>query len=529
MRFSEFGTLSNTKSIFNEVSMSPSSLKKWAAGQETSGMLVGIEFELIFPTDIANIEFDYSQDTEVNTIQELSVFFNETQENLTRILGNKYQEFLEDYLEEVYIPSNQADWKTYYNSYFVRNHSDLLDLDSINQKVKDQTSGSGQKVKDKRIDLYYKLLDQHISKNPNIDDELRNKAEHHANIAIREQYNIHDEHPSEKEWLEAIGVSTLKDAADIFKLRWPYYKNPTEDILKEITEKIKSDFGFSDVQYSLEYHSVERVPGRWIVEVDASIVPPELSYDIGVEIISPPLTITEAVSNMKKIWQWAKKQKAYTNNSTGLHINVSVPDFSPQKLDYTKLVLLSGDQHILQEFGRIGNYYANSALNIIEANLMFDPAASAEMLSKMRTHLNAAATKIVHNAHTEKYTSINTKDNLVEFRSPGGDYLSYDPEKLIFTLLRTAMSLQIATDDTAYQQEYAKKLYKLITQYIRNPQSRSTIDFFTQYAAGEISIDQLKQRLKAVADKRDRKKQDQQKLDDIYQEIETWSNMNKDE
>jgi hypothetical protein len=55
------------------------------------------------------------------------------------------------------------------------------------------------------------------------------------------------------------------------------------------------------------------------------------------------------------------------------------------------------------------------------------------------------------------------------------------------TLLRYVQALAIAGDPDAYRDEYAKKLYKLIS-----PSGDDTLNLFSQFATGEITSEQLK-------------------------------------
>jgi hypothetical protein len=55
------------------------------------------------------------------------------------------------------------------------------------------------------------------------------------------------------------------------------------------------------------------------------------------------------------------------------------------------------------------------------------------------------------------------------------------------TLLRYVQALAIAGDPNAYRDEYAKKLYKLIS-----PEGDDTLKLFSQFATGDISSEQLK-------------------------------------
>jgi hypothetical protein len=108
-----------------------------------------------------------------------------------------------------------------------------------------------------------------------------------------------------------------------------------------------------DVQASSSYHSgrVERPSTKslhYIVEPDSSLDPDDSDAQ-GLEFVSPPLPIEELLSDLNKVKAWADKTGCYTNDSTGLHINVSVPGWSGDlnQLDYVKLALLLGDEFVL--------------------------------------------------------------------------------------------------------------------------------------------------------------------------------------
>jgi hypothetical protein len=97
--------------------------------------------------------------------------------------------------------------------------------------------------------------------------------------------------------------------------------------------------------------------------------------------------------------------------------------------------------------------------------------------------MDSLATKAIHSGTTAKYTSINTKDGYVEFRSPGGDWLGDNFDLIEPTLLRFVVALDAAIDPEKYRQEYQKKLYKLLTA---DSKDDSTIRYFVDYVAGKI-------------------------------------------
>jgi len=194
------------------------------------------------------------------------------------------------------------------------------------------------------------------------------------------------------------------------------------------------------------------------------------------------------ISDLNKVKAWAKQRGCYTNDSTGLHINVSVPGFDNDKLDYVKLALLLGDQYVLDQFGRTGNTYAKSAMGMIKERIAQRPEDAAAMLQKMKTGLGELATKVIHSGTTSKYTSINTKEGYIEFRSPGGDWLNENFDKIETTLLRFVVALDAAMDPAKYRDEYLKKLYTVLKPQDQN----DTLSYFAKFAAGELPKAALK-------------------------------------
>ena len=219
-----------------------------------------------------------------------------------------------------------------------------------------------------------------------------------------------------------------------------------------------------------------------MVEPDGSL-DPDSDDDQGLEFVSPPLPIDDMLSDLNKVVAWAKQKGCYTNDSTGLHINISVPGFSQEKLDFVKLAVLLGDERVLDSFGRAGNTYAKSAMKIVKDNIRSRPESAAALLTKMKTNMDSLATKAIHSGTTAKYTSINTKDGYVEFRSPGGDWLDANFDLIEPTLLRFVVALDAAVGPEKYRQEYQKKLYKLLTA---DNKDDSTIRYFVDYVAGKI-------------------------------------------
>jgi hypothetical protein len=206
--------------------------------------------------------------------------------------------------------------------------------------------------------------------------------------------------------------------------------------------------------------------------------------------------VDEMLSDIDRVSKWAKAAGAYTNDSTGLHMNVSVP--AQQNLDFVKLAMFLGDNYILEQFGREGNTYCKSIFNKIRKSAQGEPSRVAEMMRQFQGGLNQLASKILHTGNTEKYSSINNRGGWIEFRGPGGDWLGEDLGPVKNTLLRAVVATDIATKPDEYKQEYYKKLYKTL-----NPKGDDdTIQYFARYAAGELPQSALKAFVRNIQAKR---------------------------
>ena len=133
----------------------------------------------------------------------------------------------------------------------------------------------------------------------------------------------------------------------------------------------------------------------------------------------------------------------------------------------------------------------------------------------MRKHLGHFASRaLAQPSGFGKYTSINPKNNYIEFRSAGGSDYFRDIDKIQNTLMRYARAVDIAMDPDAEKSEYARKLYKLLTktetEQVTDPRTGTTrtqvkpsgdndaINIFSRYVAGELPKSALKSFLKQI-------------------------------
>lgn len=468
MRYKDFEL---TEDELFELNMSPSNLEKMAANIDARA---GMEFEMIIPgaasgdDEYDDPEPDYDMDESFPSgrgwHRDVTDFFMGGEfGNSRREVEGAINRFEEDYY----------DWKSGQFDDWLGDNMDVL-FNTIRALMTQEEDESDEDFEDRVNDVISNGGDEYDTAMEEVRDDFA-------------QQDMFDEFLSEE------GINNYTDFASQYNLTWPYitYPEPSggsvsvEDVAGEFEQAIGRR-----VNYSSNYHGGRREPDKYVVEPDGSLEPDDPN-DGGLEFVSPPLPLPEMLSDLDKVVKWASSIGAYTNDSTGLHMNVSVPDFDLDQLDYVKLAIFLGDEYVLREFGRQGNTYCKSAMKQIASDAKKNPDKVKTMLQQMQGNLSAMASKIVHTGNTQKYTSINTKTGYVEFRSPGGDWIgeyAANEGKIKNTLLRFVVALDIATKPELFRQEYMKKLFKTLDQGDKS----DTIQFFAKFAAGELPQSALK-------------------------------------
>lgn len=456
----------------NEVNMSPSALKDFAKSPVAKNMIVGFEAEIIVPdlesSNYEDFDPDYSMDMSVPTDKNWITTMSEWlmggdnpnyQPNVRRAM-NEIDQDVADYIEDAL--------QNYLNS-------------SNGNKVVHQLIAKARGDDDSRViarDIY-----------------TQNEWWDHAVDTIRQDFYNRTNYVAE--YLDYKGIKTMKDIVQDYGLGWPYYdmKNNGTITFKDLADDFKLFTGYTVVA-SGEYHGVERRPGQWIIEPDNSLED-ETGLGAGAEVISPPMPFQDSLKAINKFWKWADRTDAWTNDSCGFHIGVSIGGQSKLAIDPIKLVLFLGDEHILKTFGRQLNQYSQSALKSLKKSVEHDTPRYIDVsMGVIKQGVNKIATDFIIQGmleRTNRYLSVSVKNNYVEFRSAGGNYL--DQKKLIVsTLLRYVRAMAIAADPNAEREEYLKKIYKLFNEN-KTTQSKDSIDMFAKFVAGDIDLETLKHEL----------------------------------
>lgn len=521
MRAQEFLKPLTNHNLF-EINMSPTSLRQLASKITANA---GMEFEMIVPgtdNEDSDMEPDYDHDSRTRSFENIEEFFNDgdfNSRNQVRRLIEQLQERYYEWESEKIDSDWAKDGKDYLRDWI--NNNEWIQEDKIREHLESQ--GLDEEAIDaafaayNRAPRYTKASDlqaaQEADENYNNYIEADRAADDELEDLISTEWNdggsMHDSaldkyreenggSRDESDFLEDARFRYMSDIASEFDIQWPYYT--TSGSVAVDAESVADDFADAmgrTVKASSSYHagSIQRPDAsnsHYVVEPDGSLEG-DNPGDGGLEFVSPALPIGELLSDLDKVAKWASMYGCYTNESTGLHINVSVEGWSGDysKLDYVKLALLMGDNYILEQFGRAGSTYCKSAMNEIRSRVAQRPEDAGVLLEKMKTGLDGLASKAIHSGQTAKFTSINTKSGYIEFRSPGGDWLgayAADPGKIVNTLLRFVVALDAAVDPEKYKQEYLKKLYTILQPKSYN----DTMAYFVKYAAGELPKAALK-------------------------------------
>ena len=480
MRFNDIKPLQ--ESDLFEINMSPSSLEKLASQIDARA---GMEFEMIVPNvsnpdDDVEYEPNYDMDERCRSIDDAVEFFHDGDYNGRREVERLRERMRNDYQEWV-MEQIDSDWDNDKDDVIRSWVEENVDPEEWLALVNDNTSEE-------------EAFEQFVG---DIVDDPDNAYYESVLDMFRElKYEDYDE----SDWLSDQDLDLMSRIEDAYQISWPYYnenRGGGEGNIDAIADDFSTAIG-RPVNASSSYHGGRREAGKYVVEPDGSLDPDD-SDDMGLEFVSPPMSIQEMFDDLDRVRIWAKNTGCYTNKSTGLHMNVSVPSWTGdlRKLDYVKLALLLGDEYVLNQFGRISNTYTQSAMAKVREQARGRPEDVAALLQQMKQSLSDAASKVIHTGVTNKYTSINTKDGYVEFRSPGGNWLAdlqRDPAKIKNTLLRFVVALDAAANPEKYREEYLKKLYKLLGA--KSEGSKDTVSFFADYVAGKMPKAALKSFIK---------------------------------
>ena len=544
MRFKQIRPL--TEEQLDELRMSPSTLNKFSVSDEAKGIMAGFEAELVFTGLGGEAEYDedpepdYDVDERCNSVQQVVEFFENDEygygtsgrdlSNLQEGLDEKYMEWVDEKMYEAFrdeeydlikkiIEEDDFDWDDE-----TRKQLDMMELSKSEieeamtqgKEAPKFNSSSEQEQYALANPGYQRYLEAYEQAEGLLEDLVQDSVSSQdknydsALDEFRDDFYVDDD----SSFFGDVGLRWMSDVASEFSLMWPvmtytgqsseggFSEENAQNLAKDLSEKLGVK-----TKVSSGYHSAKRDDVTWIFEPDSSLDADD-SDNMPVEIVSPPMPLLDCLRQMENFFTWAEENGAYANSSTGFHMGVSLPHRGGA-VDYVKLALFLGDEHVLKEFGRSSNHFCAAAIKKIRDRIKGNKEAIGNAMELMRNNLIELAQKSleINNHGFGKYTSINPQGGndsthpdkergakYIEFRSAGGTNYFEDIDKLKNTLLRYSQAMAIAGNPAAERKEYYKKLYKLISP----PEGDPAIDLFSRFATGAISSEELK---KSWADK----------------------------
>jgi hypothetical protein len=301
------------------------------------------------------------------------------------------------------------------------------------------------------------------------DDEII-KSSGNVAYAVVQNLSRYFDYSAEDLWKKFINPRYGDDDDD-----YDYYEYDYRGASNVLAPALERTFGVK-VNVFDEYHQSRKNLTDWYVEPDGSLEPKD-GKDGAAEVVTPPLNAVKAIEALKGFYGIAKDLKLYTNKSTGIHINVSIPE----KIDVLKLAIFLGDQYVLKAFGRENNNYARSAIKHLQKGISYD----SEKVLKQKKIAKKGGTvtgldfkmlaQLAKDATDDHEASISNNGKYISFRHAGGDYLA-DYSKIAHTVGRFIRAMVIAADSEAYKKEYLTKLTKLIpdTAYAKADPKKTT-------------------------------------------------------
>ena len=535
-----------TEKQLDELRMSPRALNKFAASPDAKGIMAGFEAELVFTGLGGEGEYDedpepdYDADERCHSIDDVVNFFSNDEygyatygrdlDSLQEGLDEKYMEWVDEQMYDAF----RGEQEDLVRKIWVderpmseRIHDYLVEGMDMDDREADRIQAVGEEApkfstsseaaaymkQNPDYQLYVEavegaeeILEEDVEKSIKEQDGYYDSALDE----FRENFYVDDD----SGFFGDVGLRWMSDVANEFQLMWPimtYTGQSSEggfsvDNAERLADDLHEKLGVK-TKVSSGYHSATRDDKTWIFEPDSSLDADD-SDNMPVEIVSPPMPLEECLRQMENFFEWAESNGAYANSSTGFHMGVSLP-YRGGAVDYVKLALFLGDEHVLKEFGRSSNHFCEAAIKKIRQRVKGNKEAISNAMELMRNNLIELAQKAleINNHGFGKYTSINPQggnDNTrpdrergakyIEFRSAGGSNYFEDIDRLKNTLLRYAQAMAVAGNPAAERNEYYKKLYKLISP----PEGDPALDLFSRFATGEISSADLK---KAWAEK----------------------------
>jgi len=240
----------------------------------------------------------------------------------------------------------------------------------------------------------------------------------------------------------------------------------------------------------------------WNITGDGSI--DASPNEFGIELISPVLKLSQVSKILESVFSLLKALKCETNDSCGLHVTFGHPKITANLTYFNPLkfgVFLQEDK-LLARFGRTDNGFSlNTSKEILYelheemfrddvtrvgtsiispwSRTQYDketsrtgPKATDANLAKVLLDPRLRR-RLIPIDHYQNISLSKIKNNLVEVRGMGGNYLAQSTTTLVNIVKHLARCLVISLSPTAYQAQYILAVKRMLNEY--NPKDSEVV------------------------------------------------------
>ena len=482
-------TESLAESLLAEVNMGAGALADFAKSEMGKSIRVGFEAEMLVP-DMSDTEPQWDDDLEPNWDENRTIRFD-------RNWRTQIQDFWGDgdynYESRREIERAIEEMDEEYQEHVSDQFADYLDSEegiaALMASIRENEAGTAD------------LSDDEISE---LDDYANFMESARDDLSDRWTSDYMSDDSNFIDWAKDNSLDDMIGFANRFGLSWPYQTPVSRGGSMSMSDLAKEFTRYSGYDSDAGSYSTSPDDTTSIFKPDSSIKRLDLPDNYsGVEFASAFRPLPETMDMLQKFYKWAGQMGAEANQSTGFHMGVSIPQHTRDTVDVMKFILFLGDEKVLADFGRQASTWCKSSLAKIRSNT--NEARAKEALAEFRKGLDTEAAKMMRRRLLptgDRYVSVNYKDDYIEIRSGGGNFFD-QKDVIVNTMLRYVRVLGLAANPEEARQEYAKKLYKVLSKNLRDETS-DTIQYFAQYAAGTMPSTALKSFVRQTQNQRKR-------------------------
>ncbi len=231
---------------------------------------------------------------------------------------------------------------------------------------------------------------------------------------------------------------------------------------------LQQHLGIEDIEIFGEHNETDKSIYSWYIEPDGSIL--DTGQGVPAEIVSSVYRVNTGLRQLERLFSWMRGMGHETDDSTGLHINLSIEGKTRDDYDFLKMLILFDENYTANLFDRLENANTLDMRSGLRARLRrlvgSDEPRRVVRGNDMKEILAELRAFGRHLFETfDKYYSINARPSGVfEFRGMGGQHYETKFDSIRKRVVNMAYLLKVGSDDTLMARDYVKKVFEMLDQ-----------------------------------------------------------------